>query len=448
MATKNQARTPPKPLKLQNIKPSEEKIVNYIINLEKFQECRTYREQCHLLSEMQPQFGLSNRQCARFLGVDHKSYQKQVSLPLEINECGRPTILTETERNQVYDEITRLFASQSYPTVRDIQMFIIEKISKSISLTSVRRLINQSNDFHFVQGIPMEEARCNIPDTEIDNYFSNLSNSVNNVPVSLVFNIDEAGEDDYVDTHSYQVIVPVDIQSSTIRIPVKRESKRSTLVSCICADGTRLKPLLIIPRVTLDSTSLTGLCRNNVLIKHQPKGFANTELIKYWLENIFFPEVERKLTEERENTGYEGDAVLILDGFSCHRKALEAYNLEEKHIKIVFLPPHASHLTQPLDLVIFAAQKRFSTTSKNLVNRCLGVQGNSLLRIIYGLENASTTSNIVAAFEAAGIVRICNRTLMKNFNKCMPLAKVIREKARFFKDAAFNYDIEQFRVEL
>ena len=96
----------------------------------------------------------------------------------------------------------------------------------------------------------MEEARCNIPDTEIDNYFSNLSNSVNNVPVSLVFNIDEAGEDDYVDTHSYQVIVPVDIQSSTIRIPVKRESKRSTLVSCICADGTRLKPLLISPRVT------------------------------------------------------------------------------------------------------------------------------------------------------------------------------------------------------
>ena len=50
----------------------------------------------------------------------------------------------------------------------------------------------------------------------------------------------------------------------------------------------------------------------------------------------FFPIVEQKLQEE-ERSGYTGKAVLILDGFACHKKALEAFNLEEKRVEIVFL---------------------------------------------------------------------------------------------------------------
>ena len=146
----------------------------------------------------------------------------------------------------------------------------------------------------------------------------------------------------YVDTNAYLVIVGSDFPGKAISIPVKRESKRSSLIHCIAADGTALKPLLIIPRKTIDSIANC----NNVLIKRsQEKGFANTELIKLWLKRIFFPEVARRKAEERNRSSYNGHAVVILDGFSCHKKALDEYNPDEMGIKVVFLVPHSSHLT-------------------------------------------------------------------------------------------------------
>ena len=47
----------------------------------------------------------------------------------------------------------------------------------------------------------------------------------------------EAGEDDYFDSEAYNVIVNADYEQDTISIPVIRESKRATLLHCICADG-------------------------------------------------------------------------------------------------------------------------------------------------------------------------------------------------------------------
>ena len=57
----------------------------------------------------------------------------------------------------------------------------------------------------------------------------------------------------------------------------------------------------------------------------------------------------------------------ILDGFSAHCSALQDFNLEEKHIQLLYLISYSSHLTQPLDLVIFSYQKIITTTKK--VNR-------------------------------------------------------------------------------
>lgn len=41
----------------------------------------------------------------------------------------------------------------------------------------------------------------------INNYFDDFGMCVNDVPASLVFNMDEAGQDEYVDSHSMVVIV-------------------------------------------------------------------------------------------------------------------------------------------------------------------------------------------------------------------------------------------------
>lgn len=118
-----------------------------------------------------------------------------------------------------------------------------------------------------------------------------------------------------------------------------------------------LKPKIIFPRKTVDSILLNKLTSNYLLLKYQSKVYSYCDLIQYWLEKIFFPHVKVKQYEEFQRSGYSGYAYLIFDDFSGHSKALEKYDLESLKIKIIYLVPHASHILQPLDIVIFHCKK-------------------------------------------------------------------------------------------
>ena len=198
------------------------------------------------------------------------------------------------------NEIGRLISIGDYPTLNDIVQYVIENIQKCISPETIRNYIINSG-FNIIVGNPMEEDRAKVNDEDIDNYYDNLAHEINGTPASLIFNMDEAGEDDYVDTHSYHVIVPSEYPNKSINIPVRRKCKRSALIHCISCDGTYLKPLLIIPRKTVDSVIFKKLSPNNLMIKYQTKGFSNFELIKFWLENIFFSRSSNK-TKARGRT--------------------------------------------------------------------------------------------------------------------------------------------------
>ncbi|KAK8894503.1 hypothetical protein M9Y10_022937 [Tritrichomonas musculus] len=89
--------------------------------------------------------------------------------------------------------------------------YIIENIQKSISAETIKNYLLNSR-FKIIIGRPMDENRADVKETDIDNYYSNIAENIDGTPASLVFNIDEAGEDDYVDTHSYNVIVQSDFQ--------------------------------------------------------------------------------------------------------------------------------------------------------------------------------------------------------------------------------------------
>ena len=92
------ARTAPRPiLKRRWWKDSDEALVTYILDSEYYQSCTTYREQCHCLHYFSRQLFLSKNYMARLLNVDHKSYEKQLKLPLETKPIGRPKILTEED---------------------------------------------------------------------------------------------------------------------------------------------------------------------------------------------------------------------------------------------------------------------------------------------------------------------------------------------------------------
>lgn len=258
--------------------------------------------------------------------------------------------------------------------------------------------------------------------------------------------MDEAGQDEYIDTHSMKVVVPVEYNGFNIKIPVRRKNKRSTLVHCICLDGTYLKPLIIIPRKTVDNIILKRATCNNVILKFQNKGFSTTELTKIWLTEIFFPEIEKRWNEEHQRSGFNGNAVLIIDGCSTHGAALRQFNLAEKHIEVIYLVPHSSHLTQPLDLALFAIQK-LNTYKKKLTLK-LSDQADKIRSILKGLQQASTTENIISAFESAGIFHYYDQSNQINFNNYMPTTLISKENSRYYKNDGGIISMNNSRLKL
>ena len=201
-------RLPPKPLYTDFLDNHQKACVEVMLESDLYQSITSYREQCHVMHNFLVKTSrFSNRMCARLLKVDHKTFEKQVRLPIEPRPPGRPTILTPEEMASVFDQIDEMHSRQEHPTIKDIQQLIIEICSKVPSIEVVRKIIKESDRYKIVKGIPMDALRVRFPKDKIDEYFRRLEEAVNGVPASLVLNVDEADEDDYCDLHSYQVIV-------------------------------------------------------------------------------------------------------------------------------------------------------------------------------------------------------------------------------------------------
>ena len=169
---------------------------------------------------------------------------------MEQRENGKPPSLSDKEQQILMQKLHELIANKKFPTLYDIEQICVQMFHKLISVYTIRNYIVDSDDFKIIDGEPQDEDRVNVDVNSIDNYYTNLGMHVNGVPASLVFNMDEAGQDEYVGTHSMKVIVNSSYKGTTIKIPVRRKTKRPTLVHCICYDGTYAKPLIIIPRKT------------------------------------------------------------------------------------------------------------------------------------------------------------------------------------------------------
>jgi hypothetical protein len=79
------------------------------------------------------------------------------------------------------------------------------------------------------------------------------------------------------------VIVPVCDQPDEIPIPVDNAVQRKPLLVCIVANGTDFRPLLILPRKTIESELIEqGIICELTMMVHQEHGFISTVLFEDW----------------------------------------------------------------------------------------------------------------------------------------------------------------------
>jgi hypothetical protein len=153
------------------------------------------------------------------------------------------------------------------------------------------------------------------------------------------------------------------IVDSTLRTKYQAHPGRQewiSVVECICGDGTSITPLVIFKGKNV----LQGWIPNKVLdswyFSANTKGWTSNLHGLEWLKRVFEP-----ATRTKANGEYR---LLICDGHDSHISGSFIAHCLLNKILLFILPPHTSHLLQPLDVAIFGPLKKRLTAALEHLN--------------------------------------------------------------------------------
>ena len=179
------------------------------------------------------------------------------------------------------------------------------------------------------------------------NHFDQLKQVLENNDLldkpSHIFNVDETG----VDMDSLNGKVVVDRNTKHAYQESRGEREHITANVCCSASGLVLPPMIIFERC-FPSGHYSKCGPDSCLYGKSPNGYMDGDLFKSWFTTIFLP-----------YTAHLRPAVLILDGHGSHL-TIDVIDLAREHNVILYcLPPHTTHLLQPLDVSVFKSLKAY-----------------------------------------------------------------------------------------
>jgi hypothetical protein len=170
-----------------------------------------------------------------------------------------------------------------------------------------------------------------------------------------------------------------------------------TLVQGVAATGRIIPPFLIFAGKVLISTWYANLPRNWV-IAVSPTGWINNDLALAWLKHF------DAYTKASSAGAYR---LLIIDGYESHCLVEFQNYCKENKIIALCMPPHSSHLLQPLDVVCYSLLKRHYGDGISLLarSRIHHINKDTFLPAFRAaFEKTFTTENVCAGFRGAGLV--------------------------------------------
>jgi hypothetical protein len=130
-------------------------------------------------------------------------------------------------------------------------------------------------------GCPMEAERVAVNPDEIFAWSHRLRSIVDGIPREFVFNTDETGCSDHIDSREVRLIAPINDPDPSVLVPYDRRSKRSTFVARIAADGFLMKSFAIVPCFTAEKElKYYGYNESNVVLRCQSNAFITRALFE------------------------------------------------------------------------------------------------------------------------------------------------------------------------
>jgi len=220
-----------------------------------------------------------------------------------------------------------------------------------------KRFLNRYPEFYIRQQKAIEEQRKKAHDLEVIlDWFARYQSlcQERGILVGDWYNFDEIGF--RIGVGRDQWIVTMDSnQQAYLGSSTNRELV--TLCEAIRGDGYVLPPMLVLPGTLHleDWTTKTNL-EDNVLLAVSDTGYSNDQLELELISHF------DRFSSQRHTGAYR---LLLLNGHGSHCIREFISYCDEKKIIPFCLPPHTTHLLQPLDVVVFQPLKHYDVEAIN-----------------------------------------------------------------------------------
>jgi hypothetical protein len=274
-----------------------------------------------------------------------------------------------------------------------------------------RRWLLRHPKYKRVKAKPMEVQRKLAQEPEaLKGWFDRLQSIKEELGIlpEDVYNMDETGCRIGVATSQYVYSK----NGREVFIPNANNRELVTLVECICASGHAIPPMVIIKAATIMEHWVVDL-PDDVLISVSDSGYSNDSLALEWIKH--FDKMTKKRTVGRWR-------LLLVDGHGSHETKEFAKYAEDNCIILFALPPHTTHLLQPLDVGCFQPLKWYH-------GRCLDWAARTGSQDISKADFMATVAEIRRlTFTRNTILSGWRRTGLSPFNPVVVLGQLKRQE--------------------
>ena len=322
-------------------------------------------------------------------------------------KTGRPSLLSPDEEAQLCQWVRERSAGHHWVTVQELKRHVLQILeSKNVENFPSRAYFSQltsrllSAEYDRRSAEVLESARTEVSQQDVNQYFTILAeNNVMETPPDLLINIDETGfgASKSGRVKSAKVFVPKGF-AGRLYVPCEAEKHYVSAICAITAGGSCLPPGLIIKRKPSPCDLDTLAIGAKIPIYTAEKAFVTRKIFQDYLADVVVPYI----CEVRERLGKpDAKACIIWDGHSSHYDELTGAFAAIHGISLISIPPHSSHLLQPLDRQFFRRVKQFYSLygpRPGLVKVTA-----TILRAVQSIESAAVASTIVKSWEMTGV---------------------------------------------
>ena len=159
---------------------------------------------------------------------------------------GRIPTLNDDDLDSIRRWMNEAVLNHSSLTLADVVLKLAHHNNKTISTNALQKVLKKNQIAKTITAYPEEAGRLLLKFDEVTRYITEASSLVKDVNAGFVFNMDESGVNDFANAKTKKVLVDFHSEETTTKYPVRRDSRHTTLVACVSADGTATKTLLII----------------------------------------------------------------------------------------------------------------------------------------------------------------------------------------------------------